>query len=127
MYSANLEIVKEGLWTLSNIVASGIPSIKVFLSSSAPQRVLTLGLSPNINLQMEALWVLVNSISCGSQNEVRDLFLLEDGEIVNVLLKGLKLNDHKLVKEIVQSLYKLAKSDEQFGVLNNQESVFEKM
>jgi hypothetical protein len=27
MYSAELEIVKEALWTLSNIVASGIPNI----------------------------------------------------------------------------------------------------
>ena len=57
---------------------------------------------------MEAIWVVVNSITCGSINEVRVFFLLEDGEVINVLLKGLKLKDHKLVKEIVLSLYKLA-------------------
>jgi hypothetical protein len=36
MYSANSEIVKEGLWTLSNIVASGVNCIEAFLKSSAP-------------------------------------------------------------------------------------------
>ena len=50
MYSANTEVIKNGLWTLSNIVASGVQSVQAFLKSSAPQRVLTLGLSPNINL-----------------------------------------------------------------------------
>jgi hypothetical protein len=81
--------------------------VQAFLKTSAPQRVLTLGTSPNINLQMESIYVLTNAITCGSVNEVRDLFLIEDGEVVNVLIKGLKVKDHKLVHEIVISLTRL--------------------
>lgn len=91
LYSANSEIVKHTLWTFSNIVASGTQSVQEFLKCSAPQRVLTLAMSPNLNLQQESLWVLCNSITCGSHNEIRDLFLIENGEVVNVLIKGLKL------------------------------------
>jgi hypothetical protein len=58
------------------------------------------------------LWVLVNSVSCGSSNEVRDLFLIEDGEVIQVLLYGLKLKSDKLVQEIIGALYSLVKTDE---------------
>ena len=60
-------------------------------------------------------------------NEVRDLFLIEDGEVCNVFIKGLKINDPKLVHEIIISLHALVKTDEQFNVLNKEDSVFEKM
>jgi hypothetical protein len=31
---------------------------------------------------------LANSITCSSPEEARDLFLIEDGEILNVLIKN---------------------------------------
>ena len=54
--------------------------------------------------------MIVNTINCGSVNEVADIYQAEHGEVISCLLKGLKLKDYNLVKDIVHALYKLLNS-----------------
>jgi len=115
MYSPNHNLVKESLWTLSNLTASGPNYCRDFVKSSAMHRALNLAKSHNIDIQEEALWVLCNAVTCGTDVNARDAFLVESneeqGEIVNVMLKGLRVKNSKLVTNILQSLNMLLKTD----------------
>ena len=88
LQSSNSLVIKESLWTLSNITASKIPHIKLFLSrDTLVERVMTLAKSQNIDTRSEAIWVLANAVNCGSSNEAKELFGVEEGEVVNIIIK----------------------------------------
>lgn len=101
MYSPNHNLIKESLWTCSNITACGTSYCRDFIKSSAMVRALALAKSHNIDLMEEALWCLSNAVTCGTDESTRDAFLVENnddiGEIINVFMRGLKLKNYKLV------------------------------
>jgi importin subunit alpha-1 len=77
LYSPSHNLVKEGLWTLSNFCASGPNYCSTFVKSSAMHRALNLAKSGNIDIQEEALWALGNAVTCGTDENARAAFLVE--------------------------------------------------
>ena len=69
-YSSQLEVIKESLWAMSNITASGSEFIWPFLNGEVLfDRVLTLCENPNPNIMQEAFYVLCNSFTTGKESE----------------------------------------------------------
>lgn len=129
LYSSNNELVKEALWVLSNINSSGPNYCEQFVKSSAMERCLNLARSHNIDLMSEALWALTNAITIGSDMVRRAAFLYEhadgNGEVVRVLVKGLKVKNEKLLENILEALMKLLLTDEIFNVQGMSSSVYQ--
>lgn len=73
LFSQSEEVVKEGLWTLSNLMANGNEQTSAFVNSSTANRVITLSTNMDVNLRNEAQWVLTNVITCGSDQDIRVL------------------------------------------------------
>jgi len=75
--------------------------------------------------------VLCNAITCGDDQIARDAFLTEStqetGEIIPILLKGLKCHSSRLVLNILQALLRLLNTDTTFNVQGQQNSVYNKM
>jgi hypothetical protein len=72
---------------------------------------LKLSADNNIDIQHEALWCISNTITCSSQELVRDLILIGKDRLIENLLAGLSLKDNKLLANICQALLILLKTD----------------
>lgn len=107
MFSANTSVVKEGLWTLSNLTANGKEYTSAFVHSSAANRVVSLSMHENTNLKLEAAWVLANTITCGSDDDIRALLMIDGGQVINSLLKVLSLKNYSLLVNIIEALTRL--------------------
>jgi len=117
MFSMRPASLKQCLWLLSNLAASGGPHSKAVVMSSAMERVLSLARSPNIDVRHEALWVICNCISCGGEEEGRALFLRNEGQCIAPMLEGLqghKGREFRLLLGILDALKKLLDTDEHF-------------
>ena len=124
MFSTNSTHLKESLWLLSNLAASGAAPSKIIISNSVIQRVLTLANSYNIDVQHEALWVLSTLVSSCEKKDAYTLFTLDDHVLIPLFLKGLKVRDSKLVQNILHSLKDLLKLDEHFQIQGMSNSVY---
>lgn len=91
MHACSPKSLKECLWTISNITASQSSTKyqRAFLQSSIASKVLSLANSASPDIAAEALWSICNTVTCGGLDERRDLFSLEHGECVPVLVNGL--------------------------------------
>lgn len=63
----------------------------------------------------------------GSDDHARQLLLKEHGDLVKVLVKGLKLPCSDLVNNIICSILKLLQTDKKLNVVGQKDSVFEFM
>ena len=97
LYATEKNQVKEALWAISNISASGKSHASAFIKSSAMPRVLNLVNDYNIDIQNESLWCICNALTCSGPEEARVLFYVEDHLVVTSLLKGLRIKDAKLL------------------------------
>lgn len=80
--------------------------------------------SDNLNIQAEAFWTLANAITCATATESREIFMIENGEIVNVLLKnGVRMKEQRLVLNILDALLRLVESDSKFNLTGHDQSV----
>jgi hypothetical protein len=59
-------LIKETLWSFSNIAASNSEYAEAFVRSGALERVLYLTDNSNIDLKKEALWVICNAVTTSS-------------------------------------------------------------
>mmetsp|Transcript_18407 Transcript_18407/g.31481 ORF Transcript_18407/g.31481 Transcript_18407/m.31481 type:complete len:245 (+) Transcript_18407:1242-1976(+) len=124
LYSCNTQTVKQGLWLLSNLTANGVNHCQAVSQSSALPRVISLTQSYNVDVQQEALWVICNMVTCGKEHVARDVFLAEQNAVIPNLLKGLRLNESRLVVDILASLHFLLLTDEFFKVMGDENSVY---
>lgn len=73
LQSSNSNIIKESLWTLSNICASCQTHISSLVNSDIYDRVISLLHSTNLDIKKEALWVIANSITGADLNLRTDI------------------------------------------------------
>lgn len=107
-YSCQSEVIKEALWALSNLTASGPACIQYFLSNELLfDRVLTLCENPNLNIKQEALYATCNSFTVASENEKFSLLSKTNyTRLITALRKGLSTKNMRLgcLQEIIQTL-----------------------
>lgn len=76
--------------------------------------------SYDLDLQAESIWALANAVTCGSSQNVRDMFMSEEGAIVNIFLTtGLKLQEQRLILNILEALNRLLDTDIEFDFIGN--------
>ena len=97
------------------------------MKSSIASQVISLANSASSDIAAEALWSICNTITCGSLDERRDLFALEHGECVPVLVNGLSQKSNRLVLNILESLKLLLQSDADLLHEGQERSVFAKL
>ena len=65
LYQSNSNVLKECLWTFSNITASTSIHVAKFVESNAFDRVVFLTENKYLDLKKEAIWVLTNALTNG--------------------------------------------------------------
>ena len=111
LYSTNSNLVKECCWALSNICAGPPEHIEQLVANPVFDRIIFLAASFNIDHKKEAMWVICNSIT-GSNHHIKEKILhFNNGQVLSVLINGMKLQEARLLKNILEALEELFKLD----------------
>lgn len=91
--------MKEALWALSNVTASGLDSIRLFLEEPAIiDRILMLAEHPNLDIQAESIYILCNATTCGDKETLQKLVRIDNCKLLRVFQKsGLKFKTQGLL------------------------------
>jgi importin subunit alpha-1 len=111
LYSPNANLIKEVCWALSNICAGPVQHIHKLIDSTAFDRVFFLSKSYNIDHRKEALWVICNSITGGDLMIKEKVLTYNNGEVIDILINGMKLHEARLIRNILEALEELLKLD----------------
>ena len=123
LYSPNANLIKEVCWALSNICAGPSHHIAQLIESTAFDRVFFLSKSYNIDHRKEALWVICNSITGGDSIIKEKVLVYNNGEVIDILITGMKLYEARLIRNILEALEELFKLDKINGWVNKPTSV----
>ena len=63
LFTTNTRLLKESLWVLSNLAASGKLYSESMVNHKIIERIVNLGLNLNVDVQMESLWVITTIVS----------------------------------------------------------------
>lgn len=107
--SADIPTIKQALWAMSNITASSLEAVRLFMSCpAAVARVVTLSSNPNPAIRGEALFVLCNAVTFGDIQVVKALAREENHAFLDSLKDGLeRFQDPKLIPEILCCVQKI--------------------
>ena len=123
MYQTNHNIVKESLWALSNISAGPCSHVERFVQSDVFERVQSLTTSPNIDIRKEATFVMCNAVT-GSDFKIRsEIYEKTRGGVLRSLLKALRINDLRLLLNVLEAIEELLKLDEVLGHKNTDQAI----
>lgn len=118
LYAADSRTVKETLWALSNYCPNGDAFADQVVKGSVFYRIMMLTSSPNLDVREEAFFTLTNALTCCKLETLREAFLTnfngpddEHGQVLRVLLPGLKVKTSRLVANILEALLRLLNSD----------------
>lgn len=110
-------VIKETLWSFSNITAGPTSHVRQFVESNAFDRILVLAESRNLDLKKEATYVLANSVT-GSDLRLRgDIYDKTQGSILGIMLSALFINDARLLRHSLEAIGDLFSLDEWFGIV----------
>ena len=124
LYQTNHNIIKESLWALSNISAGPSSHVDRFVHSEGVfSRVQALTTSPNIDIRKEALFVMCNAVTGADFNVCTQIYELTGGEVLRSLIKGLRINDLRLIMNILEALETLFKLDEMHGLKGTDQAI----
>lgn len=96
------ELLKEACWTMSNVAAGTKEQIQAVLDSGCLARTVQLCSDPSTDngVRTEALWILLNSTSCGTESQIEILVkagvvkvlctMLSDPAMSSMALEGLE-------------------------------------
>lgn len=119
LYQTNHNMIKESLWALSNISAGPVSHVQRFFESDVFDRVHTLTNSPNIDIRKEALYVMCNAVT-GADFKLRwDIYNKTHAEILRSFAKGLRINDYRLIMNLLDAIEHLLRLDEEIHLRNS--------
>lgn len=94
-------IQKEACWTISNITAGTKDQIQEVISHGLIVPLVNLLSCAQCDIQKEAAWAIANAASGGTQSQVD--YLISCG-ILGPLLRLLDIDDHKIIKVILEAI-----------------------
>lgn len=130
LYQSNSNIIKECLWTFSNITAGPTHHVEKFLESDTFERVLMLCDSRNIDIRKEAIFVIAHSIDSADVQMRGHLYQKTGGTLLKVMIDAANMNDMRLRLSVLDAIEDLLKLDDWLGWGRSEQSlklVFEKL
>ena len=123
LYQTNHNLVKESLWALSNISAGPCSHVERLVHSDVFNRVQSLTTSPNIDIRKEATFVMCNAVT-GSDFKIRtEIYEKTSGGVLRSFLKALRINDFRLIINLLEGIEELLKLDEVLGTKNTDQAI----
>ena len=109
-------ILKETLWSYSNITAGPPSHVEKFVKSDSFERIYELTKSRNIDLRKESLFVLLNAIT-GADLHTQQLIYERMGDsLLDTLIKALNLtNDLRLLNCTLEAIETVIRLDDWLG------------
>lgn len=130
LYQTNTPLIKETLWSFSNITAGPVHHVEKFFESDAFDRILILSESRNLDLKKEALYVLANAIT-GADIKLRgSMYDRTHGHILKVMTNALLINESRLILQTIDAIDDILALDHWYGTVGTDEAMtlkFEKM
>lgn len=108
-------VIKEALWSFSNITAGPCLHVKAFAESNAFDRILVLSESRNLDLKKEALLVLTNAVTGADVKLRAELYDKTQAQIFKQMIFALDINDVRLLMGALDSLDDLLALDAWYG------------
>lgn len=124
LYQTSTVIIKEALWSFSNITAGPVYHVEKFVQSDAFDRILVLTESTNIDFRKEALFSMANAVT-GADLKVRgDIYDKSHGSILKSMIQALAIQDVRLLFAVLDAIECLLQLDDWFGIAGTDRSMF---
>jgi len=120
LYQSNSNIIKECLWSFSNITAGPSSHIEKFIESDSMDRVLFLTESRNIDIRKEAMYVICHAIT-GADVIIRaKIYEKTNGTIFGVMIKASYINEVRLLFHVIEAIEELLKLDDWYNTFKSE-------
>ena len=108
LLSTNVNIIKETLWSLSNLAAGSSENIsRLFANDRIIGRLAVLINNPNIDIKKEALWVVTNALTCCDSQTYWQILDSSKDFIIDGLINALNMTDDKLLGNVLETFEKI--------------------
>ncbi len=110
LMNTNVKIIKETLWSLSNLAAGNSENIsRLFANDRIVSKLAVLiNNNYNIDIKKEALWVVTNALNCCDSHTYWEILgSSKDFIIIDGLINALRLTDDKLIGNVLETFERI--------------------
>ena len=113
LMNTNVNIIKETLWSLSNLAAGNSENIsRLFANDRIISRLAALinnNPNNNVDIKKEALWVITNALTCCDSHTYWEILDSSKDFIIDGLINALHLTDDKLIGNVLETFLRILK------------------